>query len=175
MTFPYRFCPRCGALLDPPEKGVHRQRCLACGATYYNNAKPCAGALVVRDGKVMLVRRGIEPYKGWWDIPGGFLAPGEHPAEGAIREVREETGLRVRPVALHAIEVDTYGEEGNEYTLNIYYLAEVVEGEAEPRSDAVEIGWFGPDELPENIAFAHARRVLEAWAEKEANKPEASA
>ncbi len=176
MTFPYRFCPRCAALLDPPEADEDRQTCLACGATYYHNSKPCAGALVIREGKVMLVRRGIEPYKGWWDIPGGFLGPGEHPEEGAVREVREETGLVVRPTKLHCIEVDTYGEEGSrygsaystqgtEYTLNIYYLAEIVEGEAEPRSDAVEIGWFGPDELPEEIAFAHARRVLEAWAE----------
>ncbi|RME43998.1 MAG: NUDIX domain-containing protein [Chloroflexi bacterium] len=167
MAFPYRFCPTCGALLDPPDEDGVRQVCLACGDTYYHNAKPCAGAFVVRDGKVMLIRRGIEPYKGYWDIPGGFLAPGEHPEAGAVREVREETGLLVQLTDLVGIFVDTYGEESPEYTLNIYYRAEVVEGVPEPRTDAVEIGWFGPDELPENIAFSHARSALEAWARME--------
>ncbi|MFQ5857217.1 MAG: NUDIX domain-containing protein [Anaerolineae bacterium] len=164
MTFPYRFCPTCGALLDPPEGDGVEQVCLACRTAYYHNAKPCAGACVVRDGKVMLVRRGIEPYKDWWDIPGGFLAPDEHPEEGAVREVREETGLLVHITNLVGIYVDTYGEDASEYTLNIHYRAEVVEGVAEPRTDAVEIGWFGPDELPDKIAFDHARVALEEWA-----------
>lgn len=164
MTFPYRFCSRCGALLDAPEEGAITQVCLTCGATHYHNAKPCAGAFVVRDGKVMLVRRGVEPYKDYWDIPGGFLAPDEHPEQGAVREVQEETGLLVRTTNLQGIFVDTYGEDTSEHTLNIYYRAEVVEGMSAPGTDAVEIGWFGPDELPENIAFAHARAALEQWA-----------
>lgn len=167
MTFPYRFCPRCGALLDPPEAGGYKQVCLACGETCYNNAKPCAGAFVVHNGKVMLVRRGAEPYKGFWDIPGGFLAPNEHPKEAAIREVREETGLEIRLTNLVGIFVDTYGEDTSEYTLNIYYRAEVVGGEPNPQTDAVAIGWFGPDELPEQIAFKHARAALEQWAAME--------
>lgn len=81
-----------------------------------------------------------------------------------MREVLEETGLQVRITNLVGIFVDTYGEDASEYTLNIYYRAEVVDGEPEPRSDAVEIGWFGPDELPEEIAFEHARAALEQWA-----------
>lgn len=173
MTSPYRFCPRCGALLDPPEEGGVEQVCLACGAAYYHNAKPCAGAFVVRGGKVMLVRRGIEPYKGWWDIPGGFLAPDEHPEDGAVREVLEETGLRVRITNLVGIFIDTYGDDMSEHTLNIYYRAEVAEGVAEPRTDAVEIGWFGPDELPEKIAFDHARAALEEWAALEQERASA--
>ncbi len=167
MTFPYRFCPRCGAFLGPPEEGTTQQVCLVCQATYYHNAKPCAGAFVIRDGKVMLVRRGIEPYKDYWDIPGGFLAPNEHPEAGAVREVWEETGLRVRVTHLQGIFVDTYGENSSEYTLNIYYRAEVVEGEPALRTDAVEISWFAPSELPENIAFEHARVALAQWVASE--------
>lgn len=138
--------------------------CAVCDAAYYQNPKPCAGAFVVRNGEVMLVRRGIEPYKDYWDIPGGFLAPDEHPEEGAVREVEEETGLRVSVTDLIGIFVDTYGEDASEHTLNIYYRAEVVDGEAQPRTDAVEVGWFAPDELPQNIAFDHAPAALEQWA-----------
>ena len=167
MPFPYRFCPMCGAFLGPPAEGGIEQDCLACGTAFYHNAKPCAGAFVVRDGQVMLVRRGIGPYKGYWDIPGGFLSPDEHPEAGAAREVREETGLNVRITDLVGIFVDTYGEGASEYTLNIYYRAEIINGIAEPRSDAVEIGWFNRDRLPEKIAFDHARSALQQWAATE--------
>lgn len=161
----YRFCPRCGHELPPlpaDDRRIARQDCPACGAAHFQNAKPCAGALVTRDGKVLLGRRGIEPFKGWWDIPGGFLEPWEHPAAGAAREVAEETGLVVRPTRVLAIIVDTYGE-GGDYTLNIFFLAEIVGGEARPADDVVELGWFGPDELPEQIAFANGRQALAAW------------
>jgi 8-oxo-dGTP diphosphatase len=164
MTFPYRFCPACGAPLDLPQDGEHEQLCRSCGNTQFNNPKPCAGAFVIRKGKVLLVRRGRQPYQGCWDIPGGFVAPDEHPAAGAVREVREETGLRIRITRLSGMYLDTYGAESTEHTLNIYYEAEVVDGTAEAASDAAEIGWFGPAELPERIAFPHSREALEAWA-----------
>ena len=60
------------------------------------NAKRCASAVIVREGRVLLGRRAGEPGRGQWDIPGGFLNPWEHPADGAMREVREETGLEVQ-------------------------------------------------------------------------------
>ena len=68
-------CSGCGAVLphDPPVT------CPACGAGHWRNAKPCAGALVVRDGRLLLVRRSMEPWLGWWDIPGGFCEEDEHP------------------------------------------------------------------------------------------------
>jgi ADP-ribose pyrophosphatase YjhB (NUDIX family) len=116
------YCPDCGAQLGPPagpSERVVSQTCPSCAAVHYRNAKPCAGALVVRDGRVLLGRRAIEPARGSWDIPGGFLNPWEHPADGAAREVREETGLEVRLTRLLAVEVDSYEARG--YTLNLYY------------------------------------------------------
>lgn len=165
MRFPCRFCPTCGAPLDLPQDGQHAQVCRGCGDTQYHNPKPCAGALVVSNDKVLLVRRGRPPYAGYWDIPGGFLAPGEHPAEGAIREVHEETGLRIRVIRLCGMYLDTYGADSSEHTLNIYYEAEVVDGIPEPASDAIEVGWFGAGWLPEQIAFPHARQALAEWAD----------
>ena len=81
----YRFCPYCGSGLAWPEAAVHPV-CTRCGETFFQNSKPCVGTIIVRDGLVLLVRRGIEPFKGDWDLPGGFLDPGEPPDAGAVRE-----------------------------------------------------------------------------------------
>ncbi len=118
---------------------------------------------MVRDGQVLLGRRAIEPGRGMWDIPGGFLEPWEHPAEGAAREVAEETGLRVRMASLLAVVMDTYHDEF--YTLNVYYLAEVLGGEEDMQAadDLVELRWFTPDTLPGEYAFRHCAGVIDAW------------
>ena len=57
---------------------------------------PCVGAVVLDDGRLLLVRRGREPSRGLWSLPGGRVEPGESEADAVVREVREETGLRVR-------------------------------------------------------------------------------
>jgi len=83
------YCPDCGARLAVPElppERVASQVCSACGAVHFRNAKPCAGALVVRDGRLPLGRRAVEPARGRWGIPGGFLNPWEHPATAAVRD-----------------------------------------------------------------------------------------
>lgn len=157
----YKFCSNCGARLESTQS-LEPQHCTSCGTYHYHNSKPCAGALVIQDGNVLLVKRKVEPFKGWWDIPGGFLEAGEHPEDGAKREVREETGLDVRLTRLHGIYMDTYGDS-NSHTLNIYYLAEPISGVPRAGSDAVDYQWFALSELPEQIAFRHARRVLADW------------
>jgi 8-oxo-dGTP diphosphatase len=160
--YAFRFCPDCGQALPRVDgQRVLSQTCDACKAVHWRNAKPCAGALVVREGKVLLGRRAIEPARGAWDIPGGFLEPWELPAEAAVREVREETGLDVRIQNLLTIVVDTYAQR--EYTLNLYYLTQIVGGVLQPADDLADVRWFGPDELPDNMAFAHCLEVLDAW------------
>ena len=157
------FCPRCGgSLLQIHVEERERQVCSRCGRIHYRNAKPCACVLVVQDGRVLLVRRAIEPFYGYWDIPGGFLEADEHPAAGAVREIEEETGLHIRPTALLGIYVDTYGTE-DEHTLNIHYLAEVVSGEPRPASDVSELAWYAPHELPPDLAFRSDYEALADW------------
>jgi ADP-ribose pyrophosphatase YjhB (NUDIX family) len=148
--------------------------CGACGTEHWRNAKPCAGALVVRDGRLLLLRRVIEPWAGHWDIPGGFCEATEHPIETAVREVQEETGLRIRVTGLLGMWLDTYGDPSGDpakgddqtVTLNCYYHAVPIGlGEAIPNpAEADEVHWFAPGELPSEVAFAnHARDVLAAW------------
>jgi ADP-ribose pyrophosphatase YjhB (NUDIX family) len=129
---------------------------------HFLNSKPCAGGLVVRDGRLLLVRRAFEPFKGWWDVPGGFLEAGEHPVDGVVRELREETGLEVRPGDLFGIYMDRYGADGHP-TLNVYYRCEVVGGAERAGDDAAELGWFAPDALPDRIAFENGRQIIADW------------
>jgi 8-oxo-dGTP diphosphatase len=166
----YRFCPACGGELATRQLVAHesaRQVCTRCARVQYRSAKPCAEVLVVRDGRVLLVRRAIEPGKGKWDIPGGFLEADEHPEAGALRELREETGLAIAITGLLGIYLDGYFYDapgGGETTLNLCYLATAT-GEPQAGDDAAAVGWFAPDELPgaEAIEFRHQLQVFEDW------------
>jgi ADP-ribose pyrophosphatase YjhB (NUDIX family) len=161
-----RYCSACAAAL-PHGAPV---TCPACGAQHWRDPKPCAGALVERDGKVLFVRRAREPWKGYWDVTGGYCECNEHPAETAIREAREEVGLEVEITGYLGAWPDVYGPPGSEgaqkATLNLYYLARPVggtEGTGDP-SETLEIAWFGPEEIPEQLAFpVHIRPVIDAW------------
>ena len=159
MAFKPAFCAACGS---PVVEHDNRFDCTRCGRRAFLNSKPSVAAFVVRDGRLLLVKRGYEPFKGWWDVPGGFLDPGEHPEDGVKRELLEETRLLVRPDRFLGVYMDTYGDEG-EPTLNLMYECSVVAGEEAAGDDAVELGWFGPDDVPENVAFESARRALAEW------------
>lgn len=160
-TEAHRFCPRCGGRLElRPVEGRQLQVCTVCGRHHYHNDKPCAGILIVRDGQVLLVHRGREPYKGYWDIPGGFLNPEELPEAGAVREAREETGLDVQLLAFLGFYMDHYVYQGERSAiLNIYFVASAT-GEPEAGDDADSCRWFPLGDLPEEIAFEHEVRVL---------------
>lgn len=157
------FCWNCAAELlhEPPVT------CTRCGTSHYANPKPCGGALATdADGRVLLVRRAHEPYGGRWDIPGGFCEKHEHPADAAVRELREETGLEAETTGLVGMWIDDYGDTGD-VTLNVYFAARVTGGSESPDPDEVaELRWFAPDELPGDAELAfpeHERLVLDAW------------
>jgi ADP-ribose pyrophosphatase YjhB (NUDIX family) len=165
----WRYCPRCRAELrtQPGEA-----RCAACGSVYYANPAPTASALVTdAAGRLLLARRAHEPFKGLWDTPGGFLDEREHPLDALRRELREETGLEIEPVAFFGARIDTYGDgPGAQTTLNLYWTARVVSGEPEPADDVAELRWFRPDELPSPVetAFTEVSSVLARWREQQA-------
>jgi NADH pyrophosphatase NudC (nudix superfamily) len=95
------YCSRCGAALrlgSLPGEDRERLACEACGYVAYVNPRLVVTTLPVTDaGEVMLLRRGIEPGRGLWAQPGGFMEIDETVREGAIRETLEETGLVVEP------------------------------------------------------------------------------
>jgi ADP-ribose pyrophosphatase YjhB (NUDIX family) len=149
-----RFCSACGAELPSPPPVT----CTACGASHWRNPKPCANAIVVRDDRVLLARRAYAPWKDAWGSPGGFCEVGEHPIETVEREVLEETGLRVSVTGYIGVWVDTYADEPGEpdaAVINVaYYTAVALGGDetAFDRCEVSELGWFGWDELPPDLA-----------------------
>jgi len=164
----WRHCPRCAAGLErrrPAGDDEERLVCPACGLVLYENPAPTAGAIVNDDeGRIMLVRRAIEPFKGKWDVPGGFVKPGEDGDDAVRRELDEELGVAVLVGAAAWVVADTYGADGVP-TLNVFYPARIVSGEPTPADDVAEVAWFGADELPpeSEIAFPCVREVLARW------------
>jgi 8-oxo-dGTP diphosphatase len=143
------FCSSCGAGLSTPPP----VQCAACGAQHWRNPKPCANALVVHDGRVLLAQRARAPWQGLWAVPGGFVEAGEHPIETAEREVLEELGLPVQVTAYLGTWVERYADDpdGGDEIINVaYYLAKLV-GPAAVTVDPDEVadaGWFGLNAVP---------------------------
>ncbi len=175
----YHYCPQCRAELStrrfPSDTDAERRMCESCGFIYWNNSRPTAGGVVEdSQGRVLLGRRGINPSKGLWDLPGGFLEPGEHPEAGFVRELLEETGLHVEPIALLGFYMDQYGDDPREHTLNIFYWCRVVDesaSEACASDDMAELGWFSPSALPAEteLAFRNVAEALTDWKAKRRN------
>ena len=115
------------ALPDRAAGSEQRLECPECGFVAYASSKATTSALVEdAEGRLLLARRAIEPFKGRWDTPGGFLEEGEHPLDGLRRELREETGLEVEPVDFLGVWMDRYGGGSTaEATLNLYWTARV--------------------------------------------------
>jgi ADP-ribose pyrophosphatase YjhB (NUDIX family) len=106
------------------------------------------GAVIVRDGSVLLVQRGTEPALGRWSIPGGLIEVGEALAEAVVREVREETGLDVEPVELIEL-LDRIHRDGNRIRYHYViadYLCRVAGGTLKAASDAAAVRWVEPEE-----------------------------
>ncbi len=157
---PFNFCPACAARLEDGEQGS--KSCPSCGRSWYRNSAPAVGAGIVNDGKALITRRGVEPEKGRFDIPGGFLSGGEDPIEGLKRELREELGLEIEVAVDDCVSIvaHTYGPEG-EFVLALGFLASWVGGEPRAADDVAGFTWVDLDELDRlDFAWEHDRQVV---------------
>ena len=157
----FNFCPRCGASVMPVEKfGRVRPVCQQCGWIHFVDPKVAAAVLIVKDDRVLLVRRVNEPHRGLWTLPAGFINGGEDPAEAAARECLEETGLRVRVTRVFDIVSGREHPRGADFV--IVYLAEVLGGDMKPDDDADAVEWFDKNNLPQ-LAFRATQKVLQSF------------
>ena len=153
----FRFCPLCGERLDP----TNPPACPTGHFAHYDNPPTTVQAWIERDGAYLILKRNEEPFAGEWDLPGGFVEMGESPADAAVREVAEETGLRVTPAEIIGAFTSAYGDSGR-HTVDIAYLCRLDGGEFElDRVEKTDAAWFGLDDMP-RLAFAGERQALEA-------------
>lgn len=158
------FCDECGAATvggdparaDPPSCADHGPRW-----RLVRNA-PCAEAIVVDpDGRVLLGRRAKAPMQGRWEIPGGFVDRGEHSAEAAVRELREEMGIDIVLTGL----VGTYLETASngECLAITAYTARTESSEVRPDpAEVSEWAWVSPTDFPAEMA-GRDRERLRDW------------
>jgi ADP-ribose pyrophosphatase YjhB (NUDIX family) len=163
----YRFCPLCGAsMVKRVPKGETKERevCSKCSFIHYVNPLVCAGTLPAQDGKILLIRRGVEPGYGLWSYPGGYVEFGEDLADAARRETLEETGLQVRLEGVHGI----YSRVSPPVHVVVHlYRAVIVGGSIQPGDDALEARFFGAGEIPwDALAFHTTRDAVRGWIDK---------
>ncbi|RKX24609.1 MAG: hypothetical protein DRP45_07835 [Candidatus Zixiibacteriota bacterium] len=159
----FKFCPRCGKVLQKITiEDRIRVHCpdSECGYIFYQNPIPAAGAIIVENDQVLLVKRAYPPRINWWCIPAGFMEWDEHPSETAVRELEEETGLKVKLTSL--FDVYSGNDDPRLNAILVLYLAKVVGGKMQANDDALDVAYFGFNNLPEKIAFeAHVQALAD--------------
>lgn len=145
------FCATCGkALLWRRHSGRERPYCRECQTPIYFDPKVAVVVFIARDDKVLLIRRAVNPGKGKWALPAGFVDHDEAPAAAAAREVWEETALRARIDKL--LDVFPRKDEGLA-DIVIAYSATILSGQPRAGDDAADLGWFSRHNLPELVFY----------------------
>ncbi|MBU0762164.1 MAG: NUDIX hydrolase [Candidatus Altiarchaeota archaeon] len=126
-------------------------------ADEYRSPKVTTDAVIVKDERVVLVKRLNPPYQDMWALPGGFVDYGEKVEDACVREAREETSLDVKIKKLVGVYSDP-GRDPRGHTVGVAYLCEVVGGKLEGGDDAKEAQWFPLNKLPK-LAFDHVEII----------------
>jgi ADP-ribose pyrophosphatase YjhB (NUDIX family) len=136
------------------EGGRERPVCPGCGYVFFGEFSVGVGGVVVRDGRVLLIRRGHEPSRGWWQLPGGYAEADEVVVDAVAREVYEEAGVRARVVESLGFRHSVGGKGsigGPSTNVYIIFRMEQMDGDGhEPACDGDEItgtGYFSPEEI----------------------------
>ena len=142
-------------------EGQNRFYCNCCKKIHYENPKPTATLICMNENKLLLVRRGVEPAKGEWGLPGGFIELGETANEAAIRELKEETNLNGNPVRLLGYCSHHNTIFGDVLLLGIE-MTVLNWSEMEAGDDAAEAKLFNVDDLPP-LAFSCHEKIVEMF------------
>lgn len=153
-----KYCASCSATLVKREtNGAVRPVCPSCGRVIYYDPKVAAVTIVIRNEKVLLIRRAGDPGYGLWSVPGGYVDRGEVVEEAAAREVLEETGLQVSIDGL----IGLFSEAGRPVIVAAFCGKECG-GKLEAGPEALEVGFFGINALPP-LAFPADSKILQSW------------
>lgn len=157
----FKFCPKCGENLIEKfveNEGTERLVCSECGFIFYINPTPAVAVILIRDEKILLVKRKYEPRKDEWSLPAGFMEYNETADETAVREAKEETNLDI------AID-DYYGifpgfDDPRVHVVLIVFRGKILDGQLKPGDDASDVNFFSFNNLPEKIAFSAHQQIV---------------
>lgn len=173
------YCPRCASRLE--HKVVFnrtRPCCAKCGFIHFRDPKVAVVAFVTFGDKLLLICRAVDPGRGMWALPGGFMDAGEMPEDALRRELDEEVGLSIRIVRLLDIfpmdgtskdEDETEPADRPSRGIVLAYAAEPASDDLitlQSMDDVSAAGWFGADELPDDMAFASTEQLVAEWKTK---------
>lgn len=162
------FCSKCGSknIVKEIPTDDHRVRevCKDCNEIFYTNPRIVVGTIPVFNNKVLLAKRGIEPQKGKWNLPAGFLEMDETLENGARRETIEETKANISTIEFHS----QYQAKSNH--LYLFFLANLTNNYFEETQESTEIKFFEYNEIPwDEIAFESNKFAIKSFYEN--NKP----
>jgi ADP-ribose pyrophosphatase YjhB (NUDIX family) len=157
-----RHCRVCGAPTEyrtPPDDNRDRAVCTACGTIHYENPLNVVGTVPTFEGKVLLCLRNIEPRRGFWTLPAGFMELDETTEQGAVRETVEEAGAQIELEPLFTVlNVVHVGQ------VHLYYRARMKTAFLDPGPETIEARLFDESEIPWNeLAFKTVKYTLERF------------
>jgi ADP-ribose pyrophosphatase YjhB (NUDIX family) len=154
-----KFCCECGARVElriPGGDTLARHVCVSCQTIHYQNPRMIVGCIAEWDEQVLLCKRAIEPRRGLWTVPAGFMENGETTYQGAVRETLEEANARVEIGPLYALYNIPHINQ-----VYILFRARLLDLDFSSGAETLEVKLFREDEIPwDQIAFATVRNTL---------------
>lgn len=164
LLSPIKFCTACGSPVEdkiPVDDDHIRSVCTHCGNVHYINPKMVVGCIPELEGHILLCKRNIEPQKGKWTLPAGFLEDKESVQDGAVRETLEETRATVEIIA-------PYRLFNIAFVSQVYFMfrAKLVSTDFGPTNESTEVRLFDEKDIPwDDIAFRVIKQTLEHYFE----------
>ena len=157
------YCFKCGTpLLEKDTDGRLREICPSCGWVHYEHRKVSAAVRIVKDNKLLLIQRAIEPWKSAWHMPAGYLEVDETPQECAAREALEETGYEVKIGDL--VGIYTYDDDPRGNGIVLLFSGEITGGAVRKNHEMQKVGFFSPEEAKLlRKAGSGGARQIEDW------------
>lgn len=155
----YKFCSMCGGRLKRNGLNLH---CAACDFVNYQNARPTATAIIVKGSKTLLVKRAEEPYRGWWDLPAGYVGRGESAEDTLRREMKEELGISIQFKKFLGTYPGTATSGPDRFhILSLAYLvAPLGMPKVVDKKEIEEFAWLSKKDFPKKIAFDSNRNIV---------------
>jgi ADP-ribose pyrophosphatase YjhB (NUDIX family) len=161
------YCNQCGARVEarvPPGDHLPRYVCSSCGTIHYENPRLVVGCVPEHDGRILICKRAIEPRRGFWTIPAGFLENNETLQEGAARESQEEALAEVEIGSLLTVASVLHAHQ-----VHVFFRAVLPKADFGAGPESLEVELVRPEEIPwDDIAFPSTDFTLRRYLEDRA-------